>query len=174
MTFTIQEDSFFLNNKKVFLNSGEIHYFRIKRELWDKHLDAAKEAGLKTISTYVPWAWHESEEGTFDFNGSSVPECDLAGWFERCQAHGLTCIVKPGPFILAEYRGAGLPDWFMDQHGTEVKMRNSKGGIVASDGVSLFNQKYLEKIMKQGAEKAIASADVTMKIVRKAMGLNYY
>jgi beta-galactosidase len=58
----------------------------------------------------------------------------------------LTCIVKPGPFILAEFRGAGLPDWFMEQYREEVKMRNSKGEIVPGDGVSLFNQKYLEKV----------------------------
>ena len=146
MTFTIKENNFYLNDKKVFLNSGEIHYFRIKRELWDKHLDAAVEAGLTTVSTYVPWAFHESVEGVFDFDGASCPEHDLKGWIESCQAHGLHCIVKPGPFILAEYRGAGLPDWFMDQYGSEVKMRNSKGGIVASDGVSLFNEKYLEKV----------------------------
>ncbi|MCK9422876.1 MAG: beta-galactosidase [Bacteroidales bacterium] len=146
MTFSIKEDSFYLNNKKVFLNSGEIHYFRIKRELWDKHLEAAKEAGLTTVSTYIPWAWHESEEGIFDFDGTSSPERDLKGWLQRCQTHGLTCIVKPGPFILAEFRGAGLPDWFMDQYSDEVKMRNSKDEIVHSDGVSLFNQKYLEKV----------------------------
>jgi hypothetical protein len=54
MTFSIKGDSFYLNDKKVFLNSGEIHYFRIKRDLWDKHLEAAKEAGLTTVSTYVP------------------------------------------------------------------------------------------------------------------------
>ncbi|MBI9066699.1 MAG: beta-galactosidase [Salinivirgaceae bacterium] len=146
MTFSIKENNFYLNNKKVFLNSGEIHYFRIKRELWDKHLEAAKEAGLTTISTYVPWAFHESVEGVFDFDGTSCPERDLKGWLSRCQAHGLHCIVKPGPFILAEYRGAGLPDWFMEQYGSEVKMRNSKGEIVPSEGVSLFNQKYLEKV----------------------------
>ncbi len=146
MTFTIKENNFYLNDKKVFLNSGEIHYFRIKRELWDKHLDAAVEAGLTTVSTYVPWAFHESVEGVFDFDGSSSPERDLKGWIDSCQAHGMHCIVKPGPFILAEYRGAGLPDWFMDQYSDEVKMRNSKGGIVASDGVSLFNEKYLEKV----------------------------
>ena len=146
MTFTIKEDSFYLNDKKVFLNSGEIHYFRIKRELWDKHLDEAKEAGLTTISTYVPWAWHENEEGIFDFDGASCPERDLKGWVERCQAHGLHCILKPGPFILAEFRGAGLPDWFLDEYRNEVKMRNSKGEIFPSDGVSLFNQKYLDKV----------------------------
>ncbi|MDZ4204870.1 MAG: beta-galactosidase [Bacteroidales bacterium] len=146
MTFSIKENNFYLNGKKVFLNSGEIHYFRIKRDLWDKHLEAAKEAGLTTVSTYVPWAWHEHKEGVFDFNGTSCPERDLKGWLRRCQAHGLHSIVKPGPFILAEFRGAGLPDWFIDQHGAKVKMHNSKGEIVLSDGVSLFNPKYLEKV----------------------------
>ncbi|MFA5815115.1 MAG: beta-galactosidase [Bacteroidales bacterium] len=144
MTFNIKEGNFCLNEKKVFLNSGEIHYFRIKRELWDKHLEAAIEAGLTTVSSYVPWAWHESVKGVFDFDGTSCPERDLKGWLRRCQAYGLTCIVKPGPFILAETRGAGLPDWFLDEYGEEVRMRNSKGGIVASDGVSLFNKRYLK------------------------------
>jgi beta-galactosidase len=146
MNFSIKKDSFYLDDKKVFLISGEIHYFRIKRELWDKHLDAAKEAGLTTVSTYVPWAWHESEEGIFDFNGTSLPERDLKGWLAKCQAHGLFCILKPGPFILAETRGAGLPDWFLEKYENEVKMRNSKGEKVASDGVSLFHPIYLEKV----------------------------
>lgn len=146
MTFKIKEDSFYLNDKKVFLNSGEIHYFRIKRDLWDTHLRAAKEAGLTTVSTYVPWAWHEEEEGVFDFNGTSCPEKDLIGWLEKCKAHDLNCTVKPGPFILAEFRGAGLPDWFMERYADDCKMRNSKGEVVLSDGVSLFNEKYLEKV----------------------------
>jgi len=146
MTFSIKGDNFYQNDKKVFLNSGEIHYFRIKRELWDTHLQAAKDAGLTTISTYVPWAWHEAEEGVFDFEGKSVPECDLKGWLKRCQDLGFTCIVKPGPFILAEFRGAGLPDWFMNKYSSIVKMRNRKGEIFPSDGVSLFNQIYLDKV----------------------------
>jgi len=145
-TFRIKDGSFYLNGRKAFLNSGEIHYFRIKRGLWDRHLEAAKEAGLTTVSTYIPWAWHESVEGQFDFDGATCPERDLNGWLARCQAHGLNCIVKPGPFILAEYRGAGLPDWFMDQHGEACKMRNSRGDIFPSDGVSLFNKKFLEKV----------------------------
>lgn len=146
MTFSIRDEHFYLNNKKVFLNSGEIHYFRIKHELWGKHLQAAKDAGLTTVSTYVPWAWHEATEGIFDFDGTSCPERDLNGWIQLCQTYGLSCIVKPGPFILAEFRGAGLPDWFMDKYGPEVKMRNSKGEIFPSDGVSLFNPVFLEKV----------------------------
>ena len=146
MTFSIKDDSFYLDNKKVFLNSGEIHYFRIKRGLWNKHLEAAKDAGLTAVSTYIPWAWHESEEHVFDFDGAMSPERDIKSWLNLCKAHGLNCIVKPGPFILAEFRGAGLPDWFLDKYGDEVKMRNSKGEKVQSDGVSLFNKNYLEKV----------------------------
>jgi beta-galactosidase len=146
MSFKVWGNSFYLNGRKTFLNSGEIHYFRIKRDLWDKHLEAAREAGLMAVSTYVPWAWHENEESVFDFEGSSCPERDLAGWLQRCQAHDLYCIVKPGPFILAEFRGAGLPDWFLERYGDEVKMHNSRGEKVLSDGVSLFNPRYLERV----------------------------
>jgi beta-galactosidase len=148
MTFHIQGGNFLLNNKKTFLNSGEIHYFRIQRELWDKHLDAAREAGLTSISTYIPWAWHEPEEGAFDFDGATCPERDLNGWLQQCQARGFTCIVKPGPFILAETRGGGLPDWFLERHGQAVKMRNRKGELVASEGVCLFHPTYLEKVTR--------------------------
>jgi beta-galactosidase len=146
MTFCFKGHNFILNDKKVFLNSGEIHYFRIKRELWDRHLEAAKEAGLTTVSSYVPWAWHEPEEGKFDFDGISCPERDLLGWLDRCKEHGLHCILKPGPFILAETRGAGLPDRFLEQFGEQVKMRNRKGEIVPSDGVNLFHPIYMEKV----------------------------
>ena len=146
MAFTVKEGGFYLDNRKVFLNSGEIHYFRIRRELWDKHLQAAREAGLTSVSTYIPWAWHESDESVFDFDGASSPERDLTGWLQRCQAHGLNCIVKPGPFILAEFRGAGLPDWFLGKYGPEVRMRTRRGEPVQSDGVSLFNQNYLAKV----------------------------
>lgn len=146
MVLSIKGRNFIQDDKKIFLNSGEIHYFRIRRELWNKHLDEAVMAGLTSVSTYVPWAWHEAEEGMFDFDGSTCPEKDLEGWLRSCDDHGLTCIVKPGPFILAEFRGAGLPDWFIEKHGEAVRMRNSKGDIVRSDGVSLFNKKYLEKV----------------------------
>ena len=146
MTFSIKKGGFYLGDRRVFLNSGEIHYFRIRRELWSKHLEAAREAGLTTVSTYVPWAWHESEESVFDFEGKTCPERDLTGWLKLCKTHGLSCIVKPGPFILAEFRGAGLPDWFLDKYGSEVRMRNSRGEPVQSDGVSLFNKNYLAKV----------------------------
>jgi len=148
MKFSIRDNSFYQEGKRIFLNSGEIHYFRIRRELWDRHLDEAVNAGLKAVSTYVPWAWHEEEEGVFDFDGSSCPEKDLNGWLRKCQEHGLHAIVKPGPFILAEFRGAGLPDWFLDKYGESVRMRTRLGAKVMIDGVSLFNKDYLDKVKR--------------------------
>jgi len=144
--FYIDNGFFSLNGEKVFLNSGEIHYFRIKRELWEKHLQKAKEAGLKTISSYVPWIWHEINDGEFDFTGATQPERNLIGWLELCQEFGFTSIVKPGPFILAEYRGAGLPDWLLKKYGNALKMHNSKGEAVLSDGISLFNPIFLSRV----------------------------
>ena len=146
MTFSIKNNNFYLDGKRIFLNSGEIHYFRIRRDLWDRHLDEAVSAGLNAVSTYVPWAWHEEEEGVFDFDGSSCPEKDLIGWLRKCREHGLHAIVKPGPFILAEFRGAGLPDWFLERYGEAVRMRTRSGARVMSDGVSLFNSDYLDKV----------------------------
>jgi beta-galactosidase len=148
MNFEIKEGNFWLNGRKAFLNSGEIHYFRIRRELWDKHLEAARDAGLSTVSTYVPWAWHEAEEGVFDFDGTSCAERDLNGWLQRCQTQDLKCIVKPGPFVLAETRGSGLPGWFLNQHREAVKMRNRTGEIVTSEGVCLFHPIFLEKVTR--------------------------
>jgi len=148
MGFRIEGEHFILNDKKTFLNSGEIHYFRLRRNMWEKHLRAAVEAGLSTVSTYVPWAWHEPEEGVFDFEGKSIPERDLIGWIRLCKEYGLHCIVKPGPFILAEFRGAGLPDWFLENLGEDVRMHNSKGEPVSSEGVSLFHPEYLEKVTR--------------------------
>jgi len=144
--FRIKDNHFYQNGEKKFLISGEIHYFRIEKRLWEKHLEAAGKAGLSTISTYVPWAWHEPEENVFDFDGTTHPMRDLTGWLKLCQEYGLTCILKPGPFILAEFRGAGLPDWFLERYLEEIKMRDSNGAIVSSDGVSLFNPTYLEKV----------------------------
>ncbi len=146
MQFSVKDNNFYLDGHRIFLNSGEIHYFRIRRDLWDRHLDEAVSAGLKAVSTYVPWAWHEEEEGVFDFDGNSCPEKDLNGWLRKCKEHGLMAIVKPGPFILAEFRGAGLPDWFLERYGEGVRMRTRRGVRVMSDGVSLFNRDYLDKV----------------------------
>lgn len=146
MEFKPGKGVFEQDGRPVFLLSGEIHYFRIERTLWDKHLQEAAAAGLRTVSSYVPWAWHEPEEGKFDFSGETHPQRDLKAWIDACRRHGLSCILKPGPFILAEFRGAGLPDWFVDGYASKVRMRNSHNELVNSDGVNLFHPDYLHHV----------------------------
>ncbi|MBI9020905.1 MAG: beta-galactosidase [Verrucomicrobia bacterium] len=148
MEFKVEKGSFCLNGKEVFLNAGEIQYYRIKTELWDTHLSAAKEAGLMAVATYIPWDWHEPEQGKFDFTGETHPQRNLVGWMEKCQAHGLYCIVKPGPFILAEYRGAGVPQWFLDTHSDDCFCRTREGVSVPGDAVSFMHPTYLAAATK--------------------------
>ncbi len=68
------EGRFQLNGDEVFLRSGEYHYFRVDPEFWESDLKVLKEEGrLNTISTYVPWIFHELFEGEFDFDGLTHP-----------------------------------------------------------------------------------------------------
>jgi beta-galactosidase len=120
MTFCIKEGSFYLDDRKVFLNSGEIHYFRINRRLWDKHLEAAKEAGLTTVSTYVPWAWHNPKH--FFVDGILPPtRSELASTMSALDY--IAC--KTRPVCLASF-GAPDMDWFLDQYSRMSKCATAK------------------------------------------------
>ena len=116
MDFKITEDNFKLSGQDLYVFSGEVHYFRIRPENWAAHLKKAKAANLNTISTYIPWDWHEYEEGKFDFSGHTNPQRNLLGFIELCRKNGLYLIVKPGPYILAEYLDHGIPQWLLSSH----------------------------------------------------------
>ena len=148
MTFEIKETSFYLSSRKAFLNSGEIHYFRIRRSLWDRHLAAAREAGLTTVSTYVPWAWHEPEEGAFDFDGATCPERDLEGWLRQCQAAGLTCIVKPGPFILAKPAGPVCRTGFWIDTETKSKCATARVRSCPGTALACSTRRYSKQVTR--------------------------
>jgi beta-galactosidase len=140
--------TFLLDGKPAFLNAGEIQYFRISRDLWRTHLQKAKDAGLNAVSTYIPWDWHEEKEGQFDFEGKTHPQKDLLHWLDLCKEFGLMAIVKPGPVILAEYRGAGIPFWFIEKHGEECLVKNSLGSIGQLECMTFMHPTYLELTMK--------------------------
>ncbi len=103
MSFSATKGYFLKNGKPYFVISGEIHYFRLDPTLWEKHLKLLKESGANTTSTYIPWDWHEYEEGMFDFTGETNPARNLIKYIKLCKKVGLDLIVKPGPYILAEY-----------------------------------------------------------------------
>ena len=143
MEFKITEDNFKLGGRDFFIYSGEIHYFRIRPENWAIHLKKAKAANLNTVSTYIPWDWHEYEEGRFDFTGQTNPQRNLLGFIELCKKNGLYLIIKPGPYILAEYMDHGIPQWLLSSH-PEILSLSKDGKPFNHARVTLLHPTYLK------------------------------
>jgi beta-galactosidase len=144
MSFAAATDSFMKDGKPRFLISGEIHYFRLDPLLWEKHLRLLKKAGANTTSTYVPWDWHEYEEGKFDFSGVTHPARNLLRYLDLCKNIGLYLIVKPGPYILAEYESHGLPGWLLQRCSTDAFAKDENGIIIAPDVMSYLSDEFLD------------------------------
>jgi len=115
--FEVIEDSFFLNGKPFRILSGALHYFRVLPQQWEDRLLKLKAMGLNTVETYVAWNVHEAERGCFRFDGAA----DLVGFIRLAQALGLYVIVRPGPFICAEWEFGGLPAWLLNDPEMEVR-----------------------------------------------------
>lgn len=143
MSFSATGKSFTKNGKPHFLISGEIHYFRLDPSLWEKHLRLLKHSGANTTSTYVPWDWHEYEEGKFDFTGETDPARDLRKYIALCRQIDLDLIVKPGPYILAEYEAHGLPGWLLKRCSHQALAIDEYGSVIAPDIMSYMSQNFL-------------------------------
>lgn len=124
-TIRLDAQSVLVDGRPGAILAGEFQYFRIERPLWAPSLKRLKEAGLQAVSAYVPWIWHEVSEGRFDFAGETDPKRDFVGFMSLCEQLGLPVLVKPGPYIFAEYQGFGVPDWLRREH-PECLMQVSK------------------------------------------------
>jgi len=100
---------FSLDGKPLQILSGEMHYPRIPREYWRDRFRKARAMGLNTISTYVFWNFHESSPGQFDFSGQK----DIAAFIRTADEEGLHVIVRPGPYVCAEWDLGGYPAWLL-------------------------------------------------------------
>ena len=115
------KEAFYLNGKPFQILSGAIHYFRIPRAYWEDSLYNLKAMGFNTVETYIPWNIHEPEEGIFDFSDSY----DVAGFVQKAQEMGLWVIVRPTPFICAEWEFGGLPAWLLRDKNMKVRTNTS-------------------------------------------------
>lgn len=139
----IAAKGYFVKNKKpFFVISGEIHYFRIDPHLWEKHLVMLKQSGANTTSTYIPWDWHEYEENKFDFTGETHPSRNILRYIKLCKKVGLNLIVKPGPYILAEYENQGLPEWLLNKN-KNLHALDERGNIISPDLMSYLSDEFL-------------------------------
>jgi beta-galactosidase len=105
--FSIGESDFLLDGEPFRIISGALHYFRVHPDLWADRIEKARLMGLNTIETYVPWNEHSPHRGHFDTAGG----LDLGRFLDLVAEAGLFAIVRPGPFICAEWDNGGLPAW---------------------------------------------------------------
>jgi beta-galactosidase len=105
--FVIGDHDFLLDGRPFRILSGALHYFRVHPELWADRIEKARRMGLNTIETYVPWNAHAPEPGTFDVSGG----LDLDRFLRLVADAGMYAIVRPGPYICAEWDNGGLPAW---------------------------------------------------------------
>jgi len=109
----IHDGGLALADRHVPLLSGEIHFWRHDPECWDALLAQVAAEGIPLVSTYLSWRRHESSPGNIDLDGSSDPRLDISRFLALCSKHGLLVQVKPGPWICAEEKCGGYPDWLL-------------------------------------------------------------
>ncbi|MBV1779847.1 beta-galactosidase [Paeniglutamicibacter sp. ABSL32-1] len=102
--------------------SGAIHYFRTHPEQWRSRLHWLRLMGLDTVETYVAWNVHEPRQGEFNFSGGA----DLEHFVDLAAQEGLKVILRPGPYICAEWDNGGLPAWLTSQPGIRVRTRDAR------------------------------------------------
>ena len=112
-TFEIGETDFLLDGRPHRILSGAIHYFRVHPEQWADRIRKARLMGLNTIETYVAGNAHEPERGEWSTDGG----LDLGRFLDAVAAEGMHAILRPGPYICAEWHNGGLPVWLTADEG---------------------------------------------------------
>lgn len=120
MKFEICGDQFCKDGKPIKLISGAVHYFRNLPETWPDIFEKLRAMGCNCVETYCAWNMHEPKPGTFDFTG----RLDIVRFIKEAEKAGLMVIVRPGPYICAEWEFGGLPWWIQREDGLEIRCRN--------------------------------------------------
>ena len=121
-SFRVENGKFLLDGKPFQIISGELHYPRVPRAYWRARLRMAKAMGLNAITTYVFWNVHEPRPGVYDFTGQN----DIAEFIREAQSEGLYVILRPGPYVCAEWEWGGYPAWLLKDHSIVVRSTDPK------------------------------------------------
>jgi beta-galactosidase len=136
--FEFGKQTFLLNGKPFVIRAAEMHYPRIPKAYWEQRILMAKALGMNTLCLYVFWNFHEPEEGKFDFTGDK----DLLAFCKLAQKHGLYVIVRPGPYVCAEWEMGGLPWWLLKKK--DIRLREQDPYFM--DRVKRFMDKVGEQL----------------------------
>ncbi|XP_041919691.1 beta-galactosidase-1-like protein 2 [Alosa sapidissima] len=119
---------------------GSIHYFRVPRAYWRDRLLKMRACGINTLSTYVPWNLHEPEKGLFNFKD----HLDLEAFICLAEELGLWVILRPGPYICAEWDLGGLPSWLLRDK--DMKLRTTYSGFTSA--VNSYFDKLMHRVAR--------------------------
>jgi len=137
-TFTTGDKTFLLNGQPFVVKAAEVHYPRIPRPYWDHRIKMCKALGMNTVCIYVFWNIHEQKEGQFDFTGNN----DVAEFCRLAQKNGMYVIVRPGPYVCAEWEMGGLPWWLLKKK--DIKLRERDPYFM--ERVRIFEEKVGEQL----------------------------
>lgn len=119
-TFKVGKNTLLLNDKPFVVKAAEMHYPRIPREYWEHRIKMCKAMGMNTICLYIFWNLHEETPGIFDFTGNK----DIAAFCKLAQKHGMYVIVRPGPYVCAEWEMGGLPWWLLKNDSVRLRTQD--------------------------------------------------
>ena len=137
-TFTVGDKTFLLNGQPFVVKAAEVHYPRIPRPYWEHRIQMCKALGMNTLCLYVFWNIHEQQEGVFDFTGNN----DVAEFCRLAQKNGMYVIVRPGPYVCAEWEMGGLPWWLLKKKDIRLRERDP----YFMERVKIFEQKVGEQL----------------------------
>ncbi|MBO5224609.1 MAG: beta-galactosidase [Clostridia bacterium] len=120
MEFKIEKNKFIKDGKEIKIISGAVHYFRNMPDTWRDIFKKLKALGCNCVETYCAWNMHEKQPDVFDFSRN----LDIASFIRTASEEGLMVIVRPGPYICAEWEFGGLPWWLQTMQGMEIRCNN--------------------------------------------------
>ena len=137
-SFGVGENTFLLDGQPFVVKAAELHYPRIPQPYWEHRIKMCRALGMNTVCLYVFWNIHEQREGEFDFSGQN----DVAAFCRLCQKNGMYVIVRPGPYVCAEWEMGGLPWWLLKKK--DIRLREQDPYFI--ERVKLFEKKVGEQL----------------------------
>ncbi len=138
--FTLGKEDFLLDGKPWQIISGEIHPARIPREYWRQRIQMAKAMGCNAIAAYIFWNYLETKEGEFDL---STANKNVAEFIRICKEEGMWVLLRPGPYVCAEWDFGGLPSYLLKI--PDIKIRCMDARYMAAV------TRYITKLAKEVA-----------------------
>lgn len=144
--FTVSGGKFLKDGQPYQVISAEMHYVRIPRAYWSDRLRKAKAMGLNTITTYAFWNAHEPRPGVYDFTGQN----DIAAFIRAAQAEGLDVILRPGPYVCAEWELGGYPAWLLKDRALVLRSTDPKYTAAVERWMSRLGREVRPLLLRNG------------------------